>query len=476
MLGYVIGGSMKKSVVTLMVLIGMLTVACNKLKITVSPEIDVAGKGNYNVNDIAVVSGNRGPISIKGENTSAMEYVYVTGSYKDAEGTTRCLIAKYAEDGKPLWFRLYPESDTGGTRSKVSYGLSLLVTTRGGLNEEAIYVLAGEGAGNDQKQLKLLRYDSLGNRSSEMIIVQSNNDVVGSLYADNAGNLYCAGYMLNKEWITEMFLYKRSPSGDPIWSSSYRYPELRCGYVNFQVRYPDQLVCAGVAEDKNEIFYIAFDSLGNALDPVVCQSLKHGNALADVITDERGCVYLVADGACGFSTVAYDGVNTMRWRAAFNDSAGDHYVAHAVAIDDSGCVYVLGSRKDQQDSNRLVLVKYDTTGAEVWRRTDFLIPGAPVGRWFIAPDHIHNRFEYRPAFDMDIIGGTKNGVFIARYNTVGFKKAFAQYHVKGYTSFIGAVDGKWIAADNAGKEITDIRKARLLKYEEFQILGINRWD
>ncbi|HEX7319935.1 MAG TPA: hypothetical protein VF399_06235 [bacterium] len=465
---------MKKYIAILIFLASIISVACNKLKITVFSEIDVAGKGNYNIFDIAAVSSNRGPISIEGKNSSGHQYIYVTGSYRGADGVTRCLTAKYDENGRPLWYKLYPESDAQGTRSKVSYGISLLVNTGGGLKEECVYVLAEEGAGNEQKQLMLLKYDSLGGKLLEKTLAQSKYEIVGSFYTDNTMNLYCAGYMMNKDIVSEIFSYKFSPSGDPLWSSTYQNPGLNCHYVLFQMRYPGQLVCAGLSGEQNDLFYIPFDSLGKALDMVVCQSTEQENALADIITDEGGSIYLVASDRWGFSTTAYDGMNTMRWRAAFKDTNGGHNTAHAIAIDDSGCVYVAGSRKDQMD--RLVLVKYDAAGAEAWRKTDILIPGKPWGLWFINPDFIHNRLEYGPAFDIDIIGGTKNGMFIARYNTAGSNKAFAQYCVKDQSHFIGAADGKWIAVNNVGKDLTGIRKAHLLKYEEFQIFGINRWD
>jgi hypothetical protein len=467
---------MKKHIAFMIVFTGILTVACSKTKIMTFPEIDCAGKGSYSINDIAVVSGNRGPISIKGENSGGQQYVYMTGSYRGADGSTRCLTAKYDENGKPLWHKLYPESEIQGARSKVSYGMSVQVNADGGLKEEYVYVLAGEGAGNEQKQLILLKYDSLGGNLLERNLAQSKYDIGGLLYTDNAANLYCAGYMMDKDNVTEIFSYKCSPSGDPIWSSSYQNPELHCQHVIFQLQYPDQLICAGVLGDQNDLFYIPFNPLGKALDMVVCQTSELENALADFITDERGSIYLTANDRWGFSTVAYDNTNKMRWHATFNDSTVNYNRAHSIAIDDSGCVYVAGSGKGQQGSGRLVLVKYDTTGTELWRNTDILIPGEPWGSWFINPEFIHNRFQYRPASDMDMIGGTKNSVFIARYNTMGFKKAFAQHRVEDRVSFVGAVDGKFIAVNSKDEDLSDIRKAQLLKYEEIQIFGINRWD
>ena len=476
---------MKRNFVSTLILSGILFVACNRLRITAITEIDIAGKGNYNINDIAVVSGNRGPIRISGERSSDREYVYMTGSYRGADGTTRCLTAKYTEQGKPIWYRLYPEQDTGGDRSAASIGLSLQVSTDGVLKEQIVYVLAEEYVGNDKHHMVLIKYDSLGNRIFDKIIIESKDVFSASIISDFAGNLYWAGHVVKTDGFFEIFLCKYDTQGELIWSNSYLNPELNCRQVKFHMWDPDRLICSGALLDRKDLFYITFDSLGNALDVVVCTTPEQEVALVDIMVGEDGAIYLVGNytagnGGTNFSTMVYDRMNNIRWRAVFNNSAGEHVMAHALSIDDSGCMYVAGSIRGQQGQYYLSLVKYDTTGVKIWGKSEDSIPGAPLEPWFISPEFIHNRFQYRSASNIDIIVGTSDGVFIARYNTVGFRKAIALYRIKNRESRVYAVDEKWIGVNVFPGSLPcspiSTGQAMFLKYEEFEILGINRWD
>ena len=71
-----------------------------------------------------------------------------------------------------------------------------------------------------------------------------------------------------------------------------------------------------------------------------------------------------------YSTIKYNSDGSLQWSATYNGSANDHDYSKAVAVDHLGNVYVTGMSKGQiagyGSGYDYVTIKYDVAGNEVW--------------------------------------------------------------------------------------------------------------
>ena len=97
------------------------------------------------------------------------------------------------------------------------------------------------------------------------------------------------------------------------------------------------------------------------------------NASRDMKIDALGNVYVTGeswnvDGDWDvYTTIKYNSNGVEQWVAAYEDSVGDYGTPNALIVDDSGNVFVTGSRwpKGTNDHN-YVTVKYNTEGIKLW--------------------------------------------------------------------------------------------------------------
>ncbi|MBN2206375.1 MAG: SBBP repeat-containing protein, partial [Candidatus Aminicenantes bacterium] len=92
------------------------------------------------------------------------------------------------------------------------------------------------------------------------------------------------------------------------------------------------------------------------------------NAIA---ADADGNVYVTGcnhDGASSwdFFTVKYDNDGKQRWLIAYNGPANDGDKAAAIAVDDSGNVYVTGYSEGSNGKKDVCSIKYDAAGKQKW--------------------------------------------------------------------------------------------------------------
>jgi hypothetical protein len=71
-------------------------------------------------------------------------------------------------------------------------------------------------------------------------------------------------------------------------------------------------------------------------------------------------------GAYDYATIKYDASGAEQWVARYNGPGNLDDSASAIALDDSGNVYVTGYGAGSGTSLDYATIKYDTSGAEQW--------------------------------------------------------------------------------------------------------------
>ena len=244
--------------------------------------------------------------------------VYVTG-YSDGSGTDYdhdYATIKYDTNGNELWVARYD-----GPANSYSYDLARAIALDSSGN---VYVTGGS-AGDYATDYATVKYDT---DTGEQLWVARYN-ASGSAWAmavDGSDNVYVTG------WITgsgTLYTYdyatvKYDTNGNELWVATYNGP----------------------ANHYDVPEAIALDSSGN----VYVTGTSTGSGTDD-----------------DYATVKYD-TNTgeQLWVARYNGPVNSWDYAYAIAVDGSDNVYVAGGSDVSGTSDDYVTIKYDTNGNELW--------------------------------------------------------------------------------------------------------------
>jgi hypothetical protein len=164
-----------------------------------------------------------------------------------------------------------------------------------------------------------VKYDAKGNELWSG--VWGGEDIA----VDDSGNVYVAGTIFDPVTYDDYATVKYYPNGDTAWLRTYH------GYLN----------------GRDEAFAIAVDSSGN----VYVTGRSWGSGTYD-----------------DYATIKYNRDGDTCWARRYNGpgNAGDG--SSAIAVDDSGNVYVTGSSTGSGTSSDYATIKYYANGDTVWVR------------------------------------------------------------------------------------------------------------
>jgi uncharacterized delta-60 repeat protein len=239
-------------------------------------------------------------------------YVYVTGdSY--GNGYDFATI-KYDSNGDTVWLRRYD----GGNGQDFSRDLVLD-------DSGNVYVtgyIDGLGTFTDYATIK---YSSSGNLLWESTYdgLGSGPDFAVALALDTSRNVYVTGTSRDSSNIEDLTTIKYNSDGEEIWVARYDAPESL-----WDVGYD-----------------IAVDDVGNVY--VTGQSYSIGT--------DRDCI-----------TIKYNSDGDTVWVRKYNGPDNDEDCGRAIAIDNSGNVYVTGESYSYDSDNDYATIKYNVNGVQEW--------------------------------------------------------------------------------------------------------------
>jgi uncharacterized delta-60 repeat protein len=299
--------------------------------------------------------------------------VYVTG-YVRSQNDNDYLTIKYNSGGQEQWEATYNSapglSDDQPHAIAVDASGNVYVTGLSSTNAQYFYsydylTIKYNSAGQEQW---VARYNGPGNR----------NDFAYAIAVDNLGNCYVTGESDGGSSFSDYATIKYNSAGQEQWVARYDGP---ASYVD-------------------EAWAIALDALGNVY--VTGNSSGLGNAGDDYATikynsagqqqwvaryngpaswwddakaiavDNSGNVYVTGssmtanDGPTDYATVKYNSSGQQQWVARYNGPGNDNDDATAIAVDGSGNVYVTGSSTGQGSGLDYATIKYNSTGQQQW--------------------------------------------------------------------------------------------------------------
>ena len=247
---------------------------------------------------------------------------YVTGFSVGNTGTTDYLTIKYSPIGDTLWTRPY-----NGPGNSYDYAYAIAVDT--GRN---VYV-TGLSTSSTNHDYATIKYTSNGDLAWVRRYNGPGNffDDAYDLAVDNNGNVYVTGFSVGLgNSVDDYATIKYNSSGDSLWTRRYN----------------------GTGNGGDEAFAITVDTAGNAF--------VTGYSDSDTAVSKINLDYL---------TIKYSASGDTLWTRRYNGTGNGNDEAYAVAVDDSGNVYVTGY-SDRDNTAALnqdyATVKYAADGTLRW--------------------------------------------------------------------------------------------------------------
>jgi len=234
--------------------------------------------------------------------------IYVTGRSNGGSGTgDDYATIKYYPNGDTAWIRRYD-----GPANFIDWAFDMAVDGSG----NAYVTGRSHGSGTSSDWATIKYYPSGDTAWIRRYNGPENDwDVANAIAVDDSGNVYVTGYSHFSSWPNRDYAtIKYYPNGDTAWVRRFN----------------------GSGDSVDIAWAIAVDDLDNVY--VTGYSYGSGTNM-------------------DYATIKYAPDGTELWTQTYNWSGDSPDVAHALAVDDSGNVYVTGLSGT---------IKYDAGGNELW--------------------------------------------------------------------------------------------------------------
>jgi uncharacterized delta-60 repeat protein len=279
------------------------------------------------------------------------------------------LVAKYTEDGEPVWIRNWDGPANGS-----DYGVGVALDSQGN-------VYAAGYAYPDGTRYVLVKYDPDGNQLWQRIYQGSSGggNIVYDLVVDDNDEIYLTGYTTQYSGPGDVMTLKYDPDGNLLWDRRYNgaYGGWDQGYA-MAVDSSGDIVITGrtqTAQYDDDILIIKYDATGNLLwsrnyEGVGGWDLPAALALA---TDDSICIAgkgRQSENNDDLIVVKYDADGTFLWDYWYDGPDAEEDRAYAIVLDDQDTVYVAGLTANYSagSGEDYLTVKIDADGSQHWVR------------------------------------------------------------------------------------------------------------
>ncbi len=221
--------------------------------------------------------------------------------------------------------------------------------------------------GRSNGEFATIRYDFDGNQlwvRRLSSLFSLSTDGAYALALDELGNVYVTGQLADNEFLPMGVTIKYNQQGDALWSS----------YAGQSIPFQRGL---GVVVDITGNAYanglggtIKYDSLGNQLWNRSFPGTSRAIAL-----DNGSNVYAVGASDSNFTVIKYNTTGDQLWLRRSNSRSEEWQGASFVAADKYDNVYVVGNYFSTPDAIAWTTIKYDSTGNQLWFQAYYGIDG-----------------------------------------------------------------------------------------------------
>jgi hypothetical protein len=303
--------------------------------------------------------------------------VYVTGSSGGIDTQTDYATIKYDTNGNQLWVARYD-----GPAINLSFDMAEAIAVDSSGN---VYVTGFSKGGSGrywENDYATIKYDTDGN---QLWVRRYDGppgewDEAHAIAVDGSGNVYVTGF---SDGVVSGFYYdyatiKYDTDGNQLWVARYDGPPNSWNRAwAIAVDALENVYVTGLSHDDStadDYATIKYDTNGNQLwvkrysGPLNNYSYDEAEAIA---VDGSGNVYVTGtsngvDDSGDYCTIKYDTDGNQLWVRRYEGPANYEYVVEAIAVDESGNVYITGYGGEILTHLDYTTIKYDTDGNQIW--------------------------------------------------------------------------------------------------------------
>ena len=349
--------------------------------------------------------------------------IYVTGFGYVSGPRNDYVTIKYDSNGDTVWVRRY-----NGTGNDQDQALAIAVDISGN-----VYVTGespGTGPGEDYATVK---YNSIGEEQWVARYDGPGNywDTARDIAVDYSGNVYVTGesYGFGYDYAT----IKYNSDGDTVWIRRYHGSGGEDYGRAISIDDSGNVYVTGSSvglSTSNDYLTIKYDSTGEEQWIARYNGTGNGYDYARAMAvDDSGNVYVTGRSAdttnsADCTTIKYNTHGEEQWVARYDDIETNRYIGWAIVVDNNGYIYVTGEGYNSSTEEDCITIKYDMNGDTVWvRRYNGTDNTEDYGR-AVAVDNYGNVYVtgesrgYNSSYDYVTIKYNPDGLqdWIMRYN------------------------------------------------------------
>ncbi|MEO0070577.1 MAG: SBBP repeat-containing protein [candidate division WOR-3 bacterium] len=360
---------------------------------------------------------------------------------------------KYRPNGDCVWVRL---EDFGGDDRPFGLGVDVLGN---------VYVT---GRGNDR--ILTVKYDSSGQRLWRRF--QGLGTSARDLALDKEGNVYICGDTYCYSW--DFMTIKYRPNGEIAWvrtRDGAGYEDLAIGVA---VSSEGKVATAGECWHHIGADYLTvlYDSLGSELWHATYDGPVDNDYVEDIAVDLDGNTIVTGSSegvgtSLDYLTIKYNYKGETCWVRRFNGSANERDEARGVAVGGDGSVYITGVAQFLETDYDCVTIKYSVDGSVKWvARYDGPVHG-PDGGLAIAVSE---------SGDVYVTGSTWGGItkkedcatirYSAQGETMWVRRYSSSYAVAEYMSELALGPNQEVCVAGTAYDTSDVPDILVIKYTQ----------
>ncbi|UCE38375.1 MAG: SBBP repeat-containing protein [Thermoplasmata archaeon] len=196
-------------------------------------------------------------------------------------------------------------------------------------------------------------------------------DVGSAIAVDSSGNVYSTGRSYGNGTYYDYTTVKYDNSGNELWVARYNGPgNDRDEPADIVLDTLGNAYVTGLSIGNAtswDYATIKYDSLGNELWVVRYDGPEYSVDSAEAIAiGESGNIYVTGGSKGECTTIAYDSNGNELWIARYSSPEGSGGRGLDIALDQSGNIYVTGGESGNGTDTDSVTIKYDSDGNELW--------------------------------------------------------------------------------------------------------------
>ncbi len=203
-----------------------------------------------------------------------------------------------------------------------------------------------------------------------------SSDLAQDISVDSSGNVYVTGYSYSRDTDYDYVTLKYDKDGNQLWVSRYNGPANGTDYAQaVAVDFEGNVIVSGHSNGKGtslDTATVKYNEKGRQLWVARYDGPAHRDDYAYAIAvDDSGNIY-ISGYSFGKGTehdyliIKYDPNGKLLWVARHNPPRNRDDICETIAIDAKGNVYVTGIDRVSKTSYDFATLKYSSDGQKVW--------------------------------------------------------------------------------------------------------------